>query len=92
MPASPPISPLDPISPWPPLPPPAIPAPKDTNPPGVDTSPNAKEVYALIAVLGTYLLFGIYILWTFAPAGWLDALGWTWYPAQWVSVDGHSPG
>lgn len=44
------------------------------------TLPSAPEVYGSIAVLGTYAGFTLYLVWAFAPAGWLDTWGWTWYP------------
>jgi hypothetical protein len=44
--------------------------------------PTPAEIYGLIAVLGTYLAFGIYIIWAFCPSRWLDKVGWTWYPSK----------
>jgi fatty acid desaturase len=66
------MSPLAPISPWPPEEP-AAPYPD---------LPVAKEVYGLLGVLLTYLAFGAYLVWAFAPSRWLDAVGWTWYPSR----------
>lgn len=68
-----PMSPLDPISPWPPT---------EPEPPYAADLPSAKEVYGLLGVLLTYLAFAAYLVWAFAPAHWLDAVGWTWYPAR----------
>jgi phosphatidylinositol glycan class P protein len=70
-----PQSPLDPISPWPP------PLPLET---AKDEELSSKEIYGLIAVLGTYLSFGIYLVWALCPSTWLDAIGWTWYPSRYV--------
>lgn len=47
-----------------------------------DELPTAKEIYGLIAVLGTYLAFGVYLVWAFTPDEWLHAVGWTWYPSR----------
>lgn len=74
-----PTSPLEPISPWPPLP--ADHASRQS-PAGSDELPSAKEIYGLIAVLGTYLAFGVYLTWAILPPSWLDAVGWTWYPSR----------
>lgn len=79
-------SPLEPISPWPPQPH----APQDS--PGSpsrhtddgDQLPNAKEIYGLIAVLGTYLAFGVYLVWALCPDEWLHKVGWTWYPSRYA--------
>jgi hypothetical protein len=68
-----PQSPLDPISPWPP------PLPLET---AKEEELSSKEIYGLIAVLGTYLAFGIYLIWALCPPAWLDAIGWTWYPSR----------
>ena len=68
-----PQSPLDPISPWPP------PLPTET---AKEEELSSKEIYGLIAVLGTYLAFGIYLVWALCPPSWLDAIGWTWYPSR----------
>ena len=73
-----PQSPLDPISPWPP------PLPLE---PTQNEELSSKEIYGLIAVLGTYLAFGIYLIWALCPPTWLDAIGWTWYPSRYV-LDG----
>ena len=70
-----PQSPLDPISPWPP------PLPVE---PTQNEELSSKEIYGLIAVLGTYLAFGIYLFWALCPPAWLDAIGWTWYPSRYV--------
>jgi hypothetical protein len=45
-----------------------------------DTLPSAPEVYGALAALLTYIAFGVYLIWAFAPEGWLDQWGWTWYP------------
>lgn len=66
------VSPLAPISPWPP----EEPLPRG---PASDL-PSAKEVYGSLAVLLTYLAYAVYLVWAFAPASWLDSVGWTWYP------------
>ncbi|BEJ14322.1 hypothetical protein CspHIS471_0400890 [Cutaneotrichosporon sp. HIS471] len=72
-----PMSPLAPISPWP---------PEEPSAPYPDL-PVAKEVYGLLAVLLTYLAFGAYLVWAFAPSHWLDAVGWTWYPSrEWAII------
>ncbi|KAL1410624.1 hypothetical protein Q8F55_004641 [Vanrija albida] len=77
-------SPLDPISPWPP----ADTADADTPSRAPrDDLPSAKEVYGSLAILLTYILFAVYLVWAFAPPRWLDAVGWTWYPArEWAVV------
>jgi phosphatidylinositol glycan class P protein len=72
-----PQSPLDPISPWPP------PLPLET---AKEEELSSKEIYGLIAVLGTYLAFGIYLVWALCPPAWLDAIGWTWYPSRFVHL------
>ena len=72
-----PQSPLDPISPWPP------PLPLETQ---QNEELSSKEIYGLIAVLGTYLAFGIYLIWALCPPHWLDAVGWTWYPSRYVAL------
>jgi hypothetical protein len=74
-----PQSPLDPISPWPPIPP-----VQSTISVEREESLSPKEIYGLIAVLGTYLAFGIYLIWALCPPSWLDAVGWTWYPSRFV--------
>lgn len=70
-----PTSALEPISPWPPA---------EPDEPGdaveKDQLPSAKEVYGSLAVLLTYFAFALYLVWGFAPRGWLDKIGWTWYP------------
>ncbi|WOO78739.1 Phosphatidylinositol N-acetylglucosaminyltransferase subunit P [Vanrija pseudolonga] len=81
-------SPLDPISPWPPT---STISDDDASPSSANTPrddlPSAKEVYGSLAILLTYLLFAVYLLWAFAPPAWLDAVGWTWYPArEWAVV------
>lgn len=66
---------LEPISPWPPA---------EPEEPGdaiqKEQLPSAKEVYGSLAVLLTYFAFALYLVWGFAPRGWLDKAGWTWYP------------
>jgi len=47
--------------------------------------PSAKEVYGSLAVLLTYLAFGTYLVWAAAPHGFLDRMGWTWYPSRYVA-------
>jgi hypothetical protein len=64
---------LDPISPWPP------PLPTET---AKEEELSSKEIYGLIAVLGTYLAFGIYLVWALCPPAWLNVIGWTWYPSR----------
>jgi len=76
-----PQSPLDPISPWPPLPS-SQEAPFTEREKRDEESLSPKEIYGLIAVLGTYLAFGIYLIWALCPSSWLDAVGWTWYPSR----------
>ncbi|EIW68636.1 hypothetical protein TREMEDRAFT_23916, partial [Tremella mesenterica DSM 1558] len=47
----------------------------------------STEIYALIAVLGTYILFGLYLSWAFLPVNWLEKIGWSWFPSQeWAIV------
>jgi hypothetical protein len=75
-----PQSPLDPISPWPP---PILP-PESTRKGEEELS--SKEIYGLIAVLGTYLAFGVYLIWALSPSSWLDTVGWTWYPSRSVYI------
>lgn len=49
--------------------------------------PGPKEVYGLIGVLLSYLGFALYLVWAFFPSSWLDAAGWTWYPArEWAVI------
>lgn len=77
------LSPHSPISPWPP----EVTSGKSAD---IDKSsdskspapalPSAKEVYGSLAVLLTYISGGVYLVWAFAPVGWLDQWGWTWYP------------
>lgn len=78
------LSPLDPISPWPPEEPidPSSPSSSSTGGFGQHDLPGPKEVYGLIGVLLSYLGFGMYLVWALAPEGWLDKIGWTWYPAR----------
>ncbi|WVQ83830.1 hypothetical protein IAT38_005974 [Cryptococcus sp. DSM 104549] len=75
-----PLSPLHPISPWPSL-------PTQTDEPDQPASaplPNATDVYASIAILGTYLLGGLYLFWALVPPRW----GWTdWLPdRKWTLI------
>ena len=79
------LSPLSPISPWPPEPQLELPAVRATagqtiQPEASSTLPTAKEVYGSLAVLLTYISGIVYLVWAFAPIGWLDQWGWTWYP------------
>ncbi|WVR04323.1 hypothetical protein IAU60_001323 [Kwoniella sp. DSM 27419] len=72
-----PSSPLTPISPWPP----SFPGDDGAS---FDALPNATDLYASIAILGTYVLFGTYLLWAFSPEG-----GWwvAWLPhRQWALI------
>ncbi|OCF42106.1 phosphatidylinositol glycan, class P [Kwoniella heveanensis CBS 569] len=49
-----------------------------------DDLPNAVDVYSSIAVLGTYALFGLYLLWAFSPA---DKWWIAWLPdRQWAII------
>ncbi|WWC87290.1 uncharacterized protein L201_002178 [Kwoniella dendrophila CBS 6074] len=78
-----PVSPLVPISPWPPIPSPL----ESSSEPNVERKgdlPNATDVYSSIAILGTYILFSLYLVWAFSPEGisWLD-----WMPdRQWAII------
>lgn len=45
-----------------------------------ETLPSAPEVYGALAALLMYIAFAVYLVWGFAPEGWLDQWGWTWYP------------
>ena len=65
---------LEPISPWPPA------EPEEPDAVQKEQLPSAKEVYGSLAVLLTYFAFALYLVWAFAPPGWLDKAGWTWYP------------
>ncbi|WWC67550.1 uncharacterized protein I206_101459 [Kwoniella pini CBS 10737] len=76
-----PISPLSPISPWPPIS--SSTFLENSEKPQSDL-PNAVDVYSSIAILGTYLLFGLYIIWSFSPKDikWLN-----WLPdRQWAII------
>ncbi|KAK8846653.1 hypothetical protein IAR55_005740 [Kwoniella newhampshirensis] len=89
-----PLSPLDPISPWPPLPPPS--SPRSPISPGTSTTsssqeilPNPTDVYASIAILGTYLLFGLYLFWALGPedwVGWLPDRHWSLIVPCWLMM------
>ena len=46
--------------------------------------PTAKEIYGSIAVLLTVIGFALYIIWATARDGWLEVVGWTWYPARYA--------
>ncbi|WVO15718.1 hypothetical protein L204_103380 [Cryptococcus depauperatus] len=74
------LSPLTPISPWPSL-------PEDPASPTILPSeqvPNATDVYASIAILGTYLLFGLYLFWAFSPK---DSKWTRWLPdREWAVI------
>lgn len=82
-------SPFSPISPWPPLLPDVSDSSQDpalitqstasSVPPAL---PSAKEIYGSLGVLLTALGYGVYLIWAFLPSSYLDAVGWTWYPAR----------
>ncbi|WRT65139.1 uncharacterized protein IL334_002081 [Kwoniella shivajii] len=75
-----PVSPLSPISPWPPIPPPSVREQPTTR----SSLPNATDVYSSIAILGTYLLFFLYLLWAFAPS---QSIWTSWLPdRQWAII------
>ena len=88
-----PTSPFSPISPWPPLLP-EVPDSSHTatsqHLPAVyvplPVLPSAKEVYGSLGVLLTALGYGVYLLWAFLPPHYLDAVGWSWYPARCVAI------
>ncbi|WVF70196.1 hypothetical protein IAT40_004984 [Kwoniella sp. CBS 6097] len=53
--------------------------------------PNAVDIYSSIAVLGTYALFGLYLVWAFSPAekwwvGWLPDRQWAIIVPCWIMV------
>ena len=86
-------SPLSPISPWPPFLPDVADVaethsvgdahsirPIET--PAASDLPSSKEIYGSLGVLLTALGYGVYLLWAFLPPQYLDAVGWTWYPAR----------
>ncbi|XAO24699.1 hypothetical protein I312_103505 [Cryptococcus bacillisporus CA1280] len=79
-----PLSPLSPISPWPSIPS-ADECPLSAADTHGDTLPNATDVYASIAILGTYLSFALYLFWATVPpkwewTGWLPDREWTVIP------------
>ncbi|OCF76530.1 phosphatidylinositol glycan, class P [Kwoniella mangroviensis CBS 8886] len=75
-----PVSPLSPISPWPPIPPSDDSASQKPQ----DDLPNSVDVYSSIAILGTYLLFALYLFWAFSPG---DSSWTSWLPdRQWSIV------
>nr|XP_031861802.1 uncharacterized protein CI109_002631 [Kwoniella shandongensis]KAA5528874.1 hypothetical protein CI109_002631 [Kwoniella shandongensis] len=83
-----PLSPLDPISPWPPLPPPSA-SPTSTTLQPREILPNSTDVYASIAILGTYLLFGLYLFWALGPkdwVGWLPDRQWSLIVPCWLMM------
>lgn len=51
-----------------------------------ETLPSAPEVYGALVALLTYIAFAVYLVWAFAPEGWLDQWGWTWYPDRSVKL------
>ena len=53
--------------------------------------PSAPEVYGALAALLTYIAFAVYLVWAFAPEGWLDQWGWTWYPDRSLQYSVSSP-
>ncbi|WVQ68852.1 uncharacterized protein L199_007061 [Kwoniella botswanensis] len=75
-----PVSPLSPISPWPPIPPSEDSASQKPQ----DDLPNSVDVYSSIAILGTYLLFALYLFWAFSPG---DSSWTSWLPnRQWSII------
>ncbi|KIY32444.1 phosphatidylinositol glycan, class P [Cryptococcus gattii E566] len=85
-----PLSPLSPISPWP-FVPSADESPLSAADTHGDTLPNATDVYASIAILGTYLSFALYLFWAIVPpkwewTGWLPDRGWTVIVPCWLMV------
>ncbi|WVQ76723.1 hypothetical protein IAR50_006397 [Cryptococcus sp. DSM 104548] len=76
-----PLSPLNPISPWPSIPPASDDSP---TPLAEESLPNPTEVYASIAILGSYIGFALYLFWALVPPAW----GWTgWLPdRQWALI------
>ncbi|WWD08078.1 hypothetical protein V865_006188 [Kwoniella europaea PYCC6329] len=75
-----PVSPLSPISPWPPIPPSDDSASQRPQ----DDLPNSVDVYSSIAILGTYLLFALYLFWAFSPG---DSSWTSWLPdRQWTII------
>ncbi|WWC59063.1 uncharacterized protein I303_101610 [Kwoniella dejecticola CBS 10117] len=82
-----PVSPLSPISPWPPLPSASSASLHGADPKNIQLDaalPNATDVYSSIAILGTYLLFGLYLLWAFSPK---DTVWLSWLPdRQWAII------
>ncbi|OXG42746.1 phosphatidylinositol glycan, class P [Cryptococcus neoformans var. grubii Br795] len=85
-----PLSPLSPISPWPSIPSADDCAHSASDAHG-DALPNATDVYASIAILGTYLSFALYLFWATVPpewewTGWLPDREWTVIVPCWLMV------
>jgi len=49
-----------------------------------DRRSRAPEFYGFVAWTSTYLLFVLYLLWTFLPDAWIQWVGVTWYPNRFV--------
>jgi phosphatidylinositol glycan class P protein len=63
-------SPAAPLAPFPPL----------------AAKSRAPEIYGFVAWTGTLLGYALFLAWALLPPRALDALGWTWYPAQCVHL------
>ncbi|KAG4302430.1 hypothetical protein PCK1_001266 [Pneumocystis canis] len=44
------------------------------------------EYYGFVLYLGSSIVFGVYIIWSYFPVSWLDAIGITYYPERWWSL------
>ncbi|KAG5440527.1 hypothetical protein PCK2_000461 [Pneumocystis canis] len=44
------------------------------------------EYYGFVLYLGSTIVFGIYIIWSYFPVSLLDAMGITYYPGKWWSL------